>query len=99
LYDCTDMTLLVELAQFEARTVLAEASWMDKYDRRSLTKDESAKLKVPKEKLSCSVMYFEPKRKGTKGGYMAYTHRASSGFFDKPEDIPEKKLLFISSTS
>lgn len=72
---------------------------MDKYDRRSLTKEEAAKLKVPKSELKCSVMYFEPKRKGTKGGYAAYTHRCFSGFFDSPDSIPKKKLLFVSSTS
>ena len=86
-----DDALLLEVA-------LTESSWLDKYERRSLTADESSRLKVPKSELDCSVMHFTHK-KGGKGGYIAYTHRASTGFYDKPEDIPASKLNFISSTS
>jgi hypothetical protein len=79
--------------------MLEEASWLDKYERRSLTREESSRLRVPKDKLQCTVAYFEPKKKGAKGGYIAYTHRCTSGFYDRPEDIPVKKLEFVSSTS
>lgn len=78
---------------------LLEAAWWDKYEKRSLTAEESSRLKVPKSELECSVSYMEPKSKGKKGGYIAYTHRASSGFYDSPEAIPAKTLKFISSTS
>jgi hypothetical protein len=79
--------------------ILHEAAWWDKYDRRSLTAEESGRLKVPKSELQCSVMHFTPKKAGQKGGFIAYTHRCASGFYDKPEDIPAKKLRFVSSTS
>ena len=78
-------------------TILHE-DWRDKYIIRSLTKEESSKLKVSKSELSCSVMYVTDK-KGKPKGYIAYTHRAGTGFYDKPEDIPAKKLRFVSSTS
>ena len=87
-----DDDLLVENAD-----VLNE-SWLDKYIVRSITKAESAKLQVPKKDLHCSVMHFSDK-KGNPKGFIAYTHRAGSGFYDKIEDIPAKKLRFISSTS
>ena len=38
-------------------------------------------------------------KKGKPKGYIAYTHRAGTGFYDKPEDIPAKRLRFVSSTS
>ena len=41
----------------------------------------------------------DAEKKGAKGGYIAYTHRCTSGFYDRPEDIPAKKLEFVSSTS
>ena len=88
--------LLIEMAADEA---LQEAAWWDKYEKRSLTAEESSRLKVPKAKLGCSVMYMTPKKKGAKGGYIAYTHRCASGFYDRPEDIPAKKLEFVSSTA
>jgi hypothetical protein len=91
-----DDDLLIEVT---IATYLEEKAWFDKYERRSLTREESSRLKVPKAELSCSVMHFTAKRKGQKDGYIAYTHRASSGFYDKPEDIPATKLKFISSTS
>jgi hypothetical protein len=78
--------------------LLSEKAWWDKYERRSLTAEESKQLKVPKSELGCSVMYFEDK-KGKKKGYIAYTHRAASGFYDNPGDIPASKLKFISSTA
>ena len=84
--------LLQELAYLE------EKAWWDKYERRSLTPEESSRLKVPKAKLGCSVMHFTHKG-GGKGGYIAYTHRCASGFYDRPEDIPAKKLQFVSSTA
>jgi hypothetical protein len=72
--------------------------FMDRYERRSLTREESSRLKVPQRDLQCSVMHFTKKRGGG-GGYVAYTHRARSKFYDRPEDIPAKTLEFISSTS
>ena len=88
--------LLIEMAADDA---LQEAAWWDKYEKRSLTADESSRLKIPKAKLGCSVMHMTPKKKGAKGGYIAYTHRCTSGFYDRPEDIPAKKLEFVSSTA
>ncbi len=90
-----DNELLVEAAVAE---YLEEKAWWDKYEKRSLTKDESARLRVPKSELQCSVMHFTHKR-GGKGGFIAYTHRAATGFYDRPEDIPAAKLKFVSSTS
>ena len=87
---------ILELAEAEA---LEEAAWYDKYERRSLTREESSKLRVSKSELQCSVMHFTPKSGKGEGGYAAYTHRASSGFYARPEDIPATKLRFISSTS
>ena len=89
-------SLLIEMATDEA---LQEAAWWNKYERRSLTAEESSRLKVPKADLGCSVMFMTPKKKGAKGGYIAYTHRCTSGFYDRPEDIPAKKLEFVSSTA
>lgn len=79
--------------------LLVEAAWWDKYERRSLTREESSSLKVPKAELGCSVMHFSPKRGGGKSGYIAYTHRACTKMYDRPEDIPAKQLRFISSTA
>ncbi len=83
-------------------TILEEAktSFFDKFNKRSLTREESSQLKIPKKDLHCSVMFFSPKSSRTKekGGYIAYTHRSSSGFYDKPGDIPIDKLKFVSST-
>lgn len=87
------------LTEVTIAAYLEEKAWFDEYERRSLTREESSRLKVPKAELSCSVMHFTAKKKGRKGGYIAYTHRASSGFYDRPEDIPAAKLNFISSTS
>ena len=95
-----DDELLIEAAvSGVAIDLLVEAAWWDKYEKRSLTADESSRLKVPKAKLGCTVMYMTPKKKGAKGGYIAYTHRCTSGFYDRPEDIPAKKLEFVSSTA
>jgi hypothetical protein len=91
-----DNELLVEAAIQE---YLEEKAWWDKYEKRSLTKEESSRLKVPKAELQCSVMHFTPKSGKGEGGYIAYTHRASTGFYDRPEDIPAAKLKFVSSTS
>lgn len=85
-----------ELLMIEA--ALNEAAWWDKYKCRSLTREESAELKVPQKDLQCSVMHFESKD-GKKTGFVAYTHRACTSFYDKPGDIPAEKLKFISSTS
>ena len=78
--------------------IISEASWMDKYERRALTREESSRLRVPKAELKCSVMYLKAKR-GDKAGFVAYTHRCMSKFFPRPEDIPVKTLKFISSTA
>lgn len=91
-----DDELLIEAA---VAGVLEEGAWFDKYERRSLTREESSRLAVPKADLQCSVMHFTAKKKGNKDGYIAYTHRCSSGFYDRPEDIPASKLKFVSSTS
>ena len=91
-----DDEMLIEMALVGA---LDEAAWWDKYEKRPLTADESSRLKVPKSKLGCTVMYMTPKKKGAKGGFIAYTHRCTSGFYDRPEDIPASRLKFVSSTS
>jgi hypothetical protein len=93
-----DNELLVESAIEADLESLTEAAWWDKYKRRSLTREESGRLKVPQAKLDCTVMYFEDK-KGEKVGYAAYTHRAATKFYPEPEAIPAEKLEFISSTS
>ena len=91
-----DDELLVESAIQE---YLEEKAWWDKYEKRSLTRDESSRLKVPKSELQCTVMHFTPKSGKGEGGFIAYTHRAATGFYAKPEDIPAAKLKFVSSTS
>ena len=76
---------------------LTEAAWWDKFVRRSLTREESSQLKVPKADLGCSVMHFTDK-KGKELGFRAYTHRTASKFYPRVSDIPEKVLQFVSST-
>jgi hypothetical protein len=75
----------------EQDAFLDEASG-DLKGRRSLTTEEEGKLRVPKDKLECSVG-FVPGR-----GYVAWTHRARSKFYDCPSKIPARALKFIGST-
>ena len=95
LFSDLDDELFLESSQPE---VLNEGMF-EKYNRRPLNRSESSRLKVPKDELHCSVMYFTKKKDGSPVGYAAFTHRCFSGFYDSPEDIPAKKLHFVSSTS
>jgi hypothetical protein len=91
------LNLLIELSL--VKESLLNEEMFEKYEKRSLTRDESSKLKVPLKDLDCSVMHFKSKSGKQKDGYAAYTHRCWSGLYDSPDKIPEKKLKFISSTS
>jgi hypothetical protein len=83
--------------RYESFEPLTEAAWWDKYIRRSLTRAESAGLKIPRDKLGCTVMHFSDKS-GKDLGFKVYTHRCASKFYKKTSDIPAKTLEFISST-